>query len=82
MMHMGDNSTAVELAADNASATNAWHILRRIAFSKELCEVEDGSFAPMKVGTDDNASDFMGNGARAAAGLRGAARRAKIAVGD
>jgi hypothetical protein len=58
--HMGDNSTAVDLAADNASATDARHILRRIAFSQELCDADDGAFAPVKVGTDDNASDFMG----------------------
>ena len=48
------------MAADNTSATNVRHILRRIAFSKELCDVEDGSFVPMKVGTDENASDFIG----------------------
>ena len=60
VMHMGNNSTAVDLAADNASTTNVRHILRRIAFSKELCDAADGSFMPIKVGTDENASDFMG----------------------
>ena len=60
MMHMGDNSTAVDLADDNASATNARHILRRIRFSQDLCDADTGSFAPTKVGTDANASDFMG----------------------
>jgi hypothetical protein len=56
---LGDNSMAVDLMANDASAKAMRQVLRRIAFTQECC-TGDGDFVSVKVADEENPADCMG----------------------
>ena len=57
---LGDNSATMDMAAKDASVTNARHFQRRVAFNQDACDEETGMFVPIKVPTAQNPVDYMG----------------------
>ena len=57
---LGDNSATLDMAARDATVTNARHFHRRVAFNQDACDPESGMFSPIKVHTDKNPVDYMG----------------------
>ena len=57
---IGDNSVTVNQAAGDASVSQARYYLRRVAFLQDACDDNGGTFVPIKVGTAQNPSDFLG----------------------
>ena len=57
---LGDNSATMDMAAKDATVTNARHFQRRVAFNQDACDEETGMFVPIKVPTAKNPVDYMG----------------------
>ena len=56
----GDNSSTLDMAKDAKSSASARHFQRYTDFCKDVCDEEDGVYAPKHVRTDVNPVDFMG----------------------